>query len=60
MRLDNAEEELKMLRSIHEEYQNEGSDWHGQYEQLETRLELTKGVEEILLEEITADLMLFF
>lgn len=43
-RLDNAEEELKMLRSIHEEYQKEGSDWVGQYEQLETRLELTKGV----------------
>ena len=34
VRLDSAEEELKMLRSINEEYKNEGSDWNGQYEHL--------------------------
>ena len=41
------------------EYKNEGSDWSTQYEYLELRMDLTKHVEEIILDEIAKELMIF-
>jgi inhibitor of KinA sporulation pathway (predicted exonuclease) len=41
-RIDDFVEEKKMLKSISQEYQNEGNDWSPQYEYLEVRMELTK------------------
>ena len=48
---DSIQEE-RLLRSINMEYRNEGSDWSTQYELLELRMELTKKIEEVVLEEI--------
>ena len=41
------------------EYKNEGSDWSIQYEYLEMRMDMTKLVEEILLEEVANEIMIF-
>lgn len=45
-------QEERLLRSINMEYRNEGSDWSTQYELLELRMELTKKIEEVVLEEV--------
>ena len=54
---ENREERL--LKSINMEYKNEGSDWSIQYEYLEMRMDMTKLVEEILLEEVANEIMIF-
>ena len=54
---ENREERL--LKSINMEYKNEGSDWSIQYEYLEMRMDMTKFVEEILLEEVANEIMIF-
>lgn len=59
-RLDDPQEEEKMLRAINQEYKAEGNDWNCQYEYLEVRMELTKAIEEALLQELLQEIHIFF
>jgi inhibitor of KinA sporulation pathway (predicted exonuclease) len=59
-RLDDSQEEEKMLKTINQEYKSEGNDWNCQYEYLEVRMELTKSIEETLLQELLQEIHIFF
>ena len=52
-------QEERPLKSINLEYQSETNDWSTQYEFLELRMDLTKHIEEIILDEVINDMMIF-
>ena len=52
-------QEERLLKSINLEYQSETNDWSTQYEFLELRMDLTKHIEEIILDEVINDMMIF-
>ena len=52
---DGVQEE-RLLRSISMDYKHEGTDWSIQYEYLELRMDLTKEIEEMILDEVMTDI----